>query len=42
MWDDFAAGNSLEPDTHSPGNIWKVVMEIVQSAVADFADDPLP
>ena len=45
MWYDFVAGNSLEPDTHSPGNIWKVVMEIVQSAVADLegdADDPLP
>ena len=44
MWVDFVGGNSLEPDTDSPGNIWKVVMEIVQSAVADLesdADDPL-
>ena len=44
MWVDFVGGNSLEPDTDSPGNMWKVVMEIVQSAVADLegdADDPL-
>ena len=40
MWVDFAAGNSLEPDKHSPGNIWKVVMEIVHSAVADLEVDP--
>ena len=40
MWVDFADGNSLEPDKHSPGNIWKVVMEIVHSAVADLEVDP--
>ena len=40
MWVDFAAGNSLKPDKHSPGNIWKVVMEIVHSAVADLEVDP--
>ena len=40
MWVDFAAGNSPEPDKRSPGNIWKVVMEIVHSAVADLEVDP--
>ena len=46
MWVDFAAAYSLFPHCDSPGNIWKVVMEIVQSAVADLegdadSDDPL-
>ena len=46
MWVDFVAAYSLFPHYDSPGNIWKVVMEIVQSAVADLegdadSDDPL-
>ena len=44
MWVDFVDGNSLAPDVNGPENMWKVVVEIVQSAVADLevdADDTL-
>ena len=34
VWLDFADGNSLWPEEDGPENIWKVVVEIVQSALA--------
>ena len=34
MWVNFVDGNSLAPDFNGPEQIWKVVVEIVQSALA--------
>ena len=34
VWLHFADGNSLWPEEEGPENIWKAVVEIVQSALA--------